>query len=65
MRRLQHDTYSVEVYVDLATSIDRGLLTAQLNDFAEYADGPVGEGLEVWGRDSGCNFLHFYWFLVI
>lgn len=51
-------TYAVQEDADLATSIDSRLLTAQLADFAEYANSLMRELLEVRSSDAWGCFGH-------
>ena len=51
-------TYAVQEDADLAACIDSRLLAAQLADFAEDADGLVGELLEVGSGDARGCFGH-------
>ena len=51
-------TYAVQKDVDLAACVDGRLFAAQLADFAEDADGLVGELLEVGSGDAGGCFGH-------
>jgi hypothetical protein len=52
-------TYAVQEDADLAACVDSRLLAAQLADFAEDADGLVGELLEVGSSDARGCFGHF------
>jgi len=51
-------TYAVQEDADLAACVDSRLFAAQLADFAEDADGLVGELLEVGSGDAGGCFGH-------
>lgn len=48
--------YAGKMDVDGAVGVDGGGFAAQGGDFAEDADGLVGEGLEVFGVDAGGGF---------
>lgn len=48
--------YAGEVNVDGAAGFDGGGFAAEGRDFAEDADGLVGEGLEVFGIYAGGGF---------
>ena len=48
--------YPVQVYVYAPARINRGCFSAQRHYSAEDADGLVGEGVEVFGVDSGSGF---------
>lgn len=51
-------TYAVQKDVDLAACVDGRLFAAQLADFAEDADGLVGELLKVGSGDARGCFKH-------
>ena len=51
-------TYAVQEDADLAACVDSRLFAAQLADFAEDADGLVGELLEVGSGDARGCFGH-------
>lgn len=48
------------MHLDLAPSVNGGLLAAQLADLAEDAHGGVGEVLEVRRCDAGGGFRHCF-----
>lgn len=53
--------YAVQVDGDGAVGVEGGGLAAQGGDFAEEADGLVGEGVEVLGVDAGGCFGGHGW----
>ena len=48
--------YAGQVHIDRATGFNGGGFTTKGGDFAQDADGLVGEGLEVFGVYTGGGF---------
>ena len=60
-------THSIQVRGDVAVGVEGGFFAAELDDFACYADGLVGEGVEVGGVDAGGGegFSHCWGYIVL
>lgn len=51
-------TYFIQMQLHLTAGFDGGRFATDLSDFAENADGAVGELLEVGSGDTGSGFGH-------
>lgn len=51
-------TYFIQMQLHLTAGFDGGRFATDLSDFAENADGAVGELLEVGSGDAGSGFGH-------